>query len=242
MARQGATAAARAAPRRRAPARRPPRRVSGSIAGSGAVALPGRVLRAPFARAARARAGGVLDALLQGRAWIALVAVLLVGIVFFNVDLLELNRNIASTADKAAKMKRENANLRLQLARLASSERIQRAAVRRGLELPSPGDVRYLRLHPGVDARKAARSITAPGEGTATPVAAGTPAPAPPSTPATPANPPAAQAPQSTGTQTAPTPTTTTPSSPPATPPPAAGSPTGGAAPAPTAPSTGTGG
>jgi cell division protein FtsL len=241
MARQAATAAARAAPARRAPSRRPPRRLSGPATGNGAVALPGRVLRAPFARAARARAGGVMDALLQGRAWIALVAVLLVGIVFFNVDLLELNRGIADTTDKAAKMKRENAGLRLQLARLASSERIQRAAVRRGLELPAPGDVRYLRLHPGVDPRKAARNITEPGEGTATPVAAGIPAPAPASTPApaTPATPPTGQAPQSTGTQTPPTTTAPTPASPPPATPPTAGSPTGGAAPAPT---TGTGG
>ena len=126
MARRTAAAAAtRPAPAKRAPARRPPRRMSGPAPG-GAVALPGRVMRAPFTRAARARAGGVLDALLQGRAWIALVGILLVGIVFFNVDLLELNRDIARTADKAAQMKRENAGLRLEVARLASSERIQR--------------------------------------------------------------------------------------------------------------------
>ena len=106
----------------------------------------------------------MLDALLQGRAWIALVGVLLVGIVFFNVDLLELNRDIARTADKAAQMKRENAGLRLEVARLASSERIQRAAAKRGLELPAPGDVRYLTPRPA-DARRAAGTVTAPGQG-----------------------------------------------------------------------------
>jgi cell division protein FtsL len=203
-------------------------------------------MRAPFARAARVRAGGVLDALLRGRAWIALVAVLLVGIVFFNVDLLELNRDIARTADKASTLNRENAALRLQLARLASSERIQRVAAKRGLELPAPGDVRYLRLHPGADAKRAAAHVTEPGENEATPVTSGAPvtAPAPAPTPAaqgTPApaaqTPPTAQAsPQTTTTTPAPTPTptTTTPTAPPTT-----GSPTGGASPPPT---TGTGG
>jgi cell division protein FtsL len=198
-------------------------------------------MRAPFTRAARARAGGVLDALLRGRAWIALVAVLLVGIVFFNVDLLELNRNIAQTADKAARMKRENATLRLKLARLASSERIQHAAARRGLELPAPGEVRYLRLHPGADARRAAARITEPGPGEATPVSSGTPTPA--LTPSAQSAPTAQAAPttpgagtQTTTTTPTPSPTTTTPAAP------AAGSPTGGAAPAPAAPATGTGG
>ena len=61
-----------------------------------------RVLNAPFARAARRRTSGVLDALLAGRGWIALVFVLLVGIVFFNVDLLRMNREIASSADRIA--------------------------------------------------------------------------------------------------------------------------------------------
>jgi len=243
MARGAAPAAARPATRRRAstaPVRRPaPRRVSGPAVGGGAVAIPGRVLRGPFARAARARASTVLDALLQGRAWIALVAVLLVGIVFFNVDLLELNRDIARTADKASALNRENATLRLQVARLASSDRIQAVAARRGLELPAPGAVRYLRLRPG-DASRAAARMVEPGSGTATPVVSGTPTPAPPAptpsttatTPAPTAQSPAAQGPQS-GAQTpqpgaqSPAPQTTT-SPPPA--PQTTGSPSGGAA------------
>jgi len=200
------------------------------------VALPARVMRAPFARAARARVRGMIDTLLRGRAWIALVAVLLVGIVFFNVDLLELNRDIARTADKAAGVKRENANLRLKVARLASSERIQRVAARRGLELPAPGDVRYLKLHPTVDARTAAGHITEPGQGAPPPVSTGAPASAPAPTALAPTTP-AAPAQTPTPAQTAPQTTTTTPSMPatPAptpAPPPATGSP-GGATPAP---------
>src|SRR6185503_12263 len=95
---------------RRSPA---PRRASG---GAVAVPLPVRVINAPFARAARRRTSGVLDALLAGRGWIALVFVLLVGIVFFNVDLLRMNRQIAGTAERISTLKREIARDRLDVA------------------------------------------------------------------------------------------------------------------------------
>jgi len=158
------TAPARHAPRRRAPAKRRPaqRRMSGAAAAAPAVALPVRVLNAPFTRAARRRTSGVLDALLSGRGWIALVFVLLAGIVFFNVDLLQMNRDIARNADKISTLKGEIARNRLDVARLASSERIQESAAGLGLVLPAPGEVRYLKARPGRDAGQAAKRITAP--------------------------------------------------------------------------------
>jgi cell division protein FtsL len=191
MARAAAATATRPAPRRapasrtqaapqRAPARRAParhtgrrrttaqrgastqRRLSGASAGAPAVALPVRVLNAPFTRAARARTGSVLDALLSGRGWIALVFVLLAGIVFFNVDLLQMNRDIARDADRISALKRENARLLLDEARLASSERIQESAAQLGLVLPAPGEVRYLKARPTRDAGQAVKRITAP--------------------------------------------------------------------------------
>jgi len=174
-ARTAAPATHRGGAARPAPARRPrqrpagpPRRVSGRVAPApapargGSVALPVRVLDAPFSRALRARTSGVLDALLAGRGWIVLVGVLLVGIVFFNVDLLRMNREIALTAEKSTALKRENARLRQEAALLGSSERIQDAAAELGLVLPGAGDVRYLKAHPAFDARKAARSIVEP--------------------------------------------------------------------------------
>jgi cell division protein FtsL len=136
--------------------------MSGRAAGAPAVALPVRVLNAPFARAARARTGSVLDALLSGRGWIALVFVLLAGIVFFNVDLLQMNRDIARDADRISTLKRENARLLLDEARLASSERIQESAAQLGLVLPAPGEVRYLKARPLRDAGLAVKRITAP--------------------------------------------------------------------------------
>jgi cell division protein FtsL len=175
MARAAAAAAPRTAPARRAPARHPARRrttsqrgatahrrVSGASTGAPAVALPVRVLNAPFARAARARTGSLLDALLSGRGWIALVFVLLAGIVFFNVDLLQMNREIARNAEKVSTLKREIARNRLDVARLASSERIQEAAAQLGFVLPAPGEVRYLKARPTRDAGQAVKRITAP--------------------------------------------------------------------------------
>jgi hypothetical protein len=103
----------------------------------------------------------VLDRLLRGPAYIATVGILLAGIVFFNVDVLELNHGIASTDSRAAQLKRDNAALTLQLAQLGSSERIQRLALAAGLVLPQPGDVRYLRAH-RQDAGRALRVMTAP--------------------------------------------------------------------------------
>ena len=150
------TAPARTAPARHAPARRVPARSGASAQDRGRAEAPRRPSAPQVPRGA-----AVLDALLQGPAWIALVFVLLAGIVFFNVDLLRMNREIAVTADRAAEVKRENARLRTDLARLGSSERIQRVAAERGLVLPAPGEVRYLRSDPVVDARRAASRIEA---------------------------------------------------------------------------------
>jgi cell division protein FtsL len=161
-----ATTAGRAAPARQqparrqparrpaAPARRPTRRLSGQTAtrrGTAALPLGARLL----------------DALLSGRAWIGLVGVLLAGIVFFNVDLLRMNREITHMADRAAQLKRENADIRGDVAQLASSERIQQAAAELGLVLPAPGEVRYLKSNPMIDARNASKRIIAPDPSTA---------------------------------------------------------------------------
>jgi hypothetical protein len=166
MARSAAAAAAPArhsTRRRSAPARRAStRRASGGAAAAVALPLPVRILNAPFTRAARRRTGGVLDALLAGRGWIALVFVLLVGIVFFNVDLLRMNREIAANADRISALNRHIARDRLDVARLASTQRIQESAAQLGLVQPAPGEVRYLKARPRLDAHMAAKRVTAP--------------------------------------------------------------------------------
>jgi cell division protein FtsL len=144
----------------------PGRRHAGHARAAGSRALPAplpvRIWSAPFARRVRARTSRVLDALLSGRGWIALVFLLLAGIVFFNVDLLQMNRDIAANSEKIAKLKRENARLLLDRSQLAASERIQEEAAKLGLVLPAPGEVRYLKARPARDAQRAAKRITVP--------------------------------------------------------------------------------
>jgi cell division protein FtsL len=151
----GRAATARATAPRRQPAPRrapaPARRVSGHAR---PVAHP----------AALPRGARVLDALLTGRIWIGLIGVLLAGIVFFNVDLLQMNREITQMAEKATQIKRENDRLRHDYARLASSERIQEAAAALGLVYPAAGEVRYLESKPKLDAHNASKRIIAPSE------------------------------------------------------------------------------
>jgi cell division protein FtsL len=153
---RAATARATAPRRQAAPARTtaPQRRVSGRTRPA---APAGRVATLP-------RGARVLDALLTGRIWIGLIGVLLAGIVFFNVDLLQMNREITQMAEKATQLKRQNDRLRHDYARLASSERIQEAAAELGLVYPAAGEVRYLESKPKLDAHNASKRIIAPSE------------------------------------------------------------------------------
>jgi hypothetical protein len=143
-------------------------------------------------RVAQGSATLLLDSILRGRAWVALVGALLAGIVFLNVSVLELNRGIASTSARTAKLERANSRIRGKVADLGSAERIQSMAEARGYILPLPGEVTYLR--PGAsDARRAAARVSQPGAQSPEPGAAVTttapttttapstlPAPAPP--------------------------------------------------------------
>jgi hypothetical protein len=147
-----ATRTAPAAPRRKSgPVRRPaPKRT---------VAAPRTVAaQRAVTRVAQGSATLLLDSILRGRAWVALVGALLAGIVFLNVSVLELNRGIASTSARTAKLERANSRMRGKVADLGSAERIQSMAEARGYILPLPGEVTYLRPNGG-DARRAAARI-----------------------------------------------------------------------------------
>lgn len=151
----------RRAPRRHAPATRPApsrRRLAPATQRSAALGR-GRAL-------ARSGAAAALDRLLHGPALIGLVFVLLVGVVFANVGLLQKNRQIARDAEAATALKRENATLRANVATLGSSMRIKEEALALGLVYPAPADVGYLHSDPPVDARNAAQRLDASTAGT----------------------------------------------------------------------------
>jgi cell division protein FtsL len=144
-----------------------PRRKSGPATRPRPVRKPVAAPAPRVARIAQGSASLLLDRLLRGRAWVALVGVLLAGIVFLNVSVLELNRGIAQTDAKSATLERTNSTLREQVATLSSTERIQRLAEQKGYVLPQPGDVTY--LHGSRSAAKlAAQKIQPPSQSAVT--------------------------------------------------------------------------
>jgi cell division protein FtsB len=124
--------------------------------------VPAKRSVAPIARVAQGGTSLFLDGILRGRAWVFVIGVLLAGIVFLNVSVLELNRGIASTSAKTDELERSNSRLRDRVARLDSAERIQRLAEARGFVLPQPGDVTYLEPRPEHDAKLAVARIQPP--------------------------------------------------------------------------------
>lgn len=156
-----ARSAAAAAPARRpAPTRRPaPARRVGSAPARRRVPATQPTIVERTGVLVRTRAGAALEGLLHGPGLIAIVFVLLVGVVFANVALLQKNRQITHDAARVSELKRDNATLRRDVAELGSSERIQQVAAERGLVLPAPDAVRYLRSNPRSDALAAAKQI-----------------------------------------------------------------------------------
>ncbi len=146
---------------RRAAAARPARRVSGPLraptprpAGPG---VGGRPIAVPRPARRSLPAGErllealralpdhrLLDRLVRGRAWIAILAAALLGIVFLQVSLLKLNAGIGRAVQHSALLQRQNADLRDSVSRLSSGDRVQRLAAQMGLQVPTPGTVRFV--------------------------------------------------------------------------------------------------
>jgi cell division protein FtsL len=103
----------------------------------------------------------VLDRLVRGRAWIAIVAVLLLGIVFMQVSLLRLNAQIGTAVTASENLDRANSGLRADIAQLDSGERIQGVAAKLGMVMPPAGQVHFLNAREANPALAAA-SVTAP--------------------------------------------------------------------------------
>jgi cell division protein FtsL len=171
-----ATAAGRGPGLRRSPAPHVPRRVSGPArprphgrgrARTSTRPAPARggwagVLLGAVARRLRALPDTrLLDRLVRGRAWIAIVAVALMGIVFMQVSMLQLNAGIGRAVTSADTLDRENSTLRAEISQLDSGEQIQKVATELGMVMPAAGDVRFLDARQA-DGARAAANVTAP--------------------------------------------------------------------------------
>ena len=152
------------APRRvSGPARGKQRTTARAVAQGSTVALP-RPLAPRIVEGLRALPDSRwVDGLLRGRAWIFLIGVMLMGLVFMQVSMLEMNAGIGRTVDKTGTLERTNADLRATVSQLSSEERIQREAAGMGLVMPPAGEVHYLTSRgPKADAARAAKVMRAP--------------------------------------------------------------------------------
>ena len=151
----------------------PPRRVSGpQRASSGrprAAAAGGVALPAPAAPLSRVLEGiraipdsRVLDRLIRGPGWVVIIGIALMGIVALQVSLLKMNTGIGVSIERAGALERQNADLRAEVSRLSSEERITSEALKQDLVMPDAGEVRYVNVRGEIDARKAAAVMRPP--------------------------------------------------------------------------------
>ncbi len=158
--RAAATHPARPRPRRATSA---PRRVSGPAGGRRAVTTAPRPVALRLAAAVHTVAEHRwLDRVVRGRAWIAILGVGLIGIVFMQVSMLRLNAGIGRAIEQSSTLERQNAALQASVSQLSSGERIASAAGKLGFVLPPGGSTRFLDAR-DTNLRKAIGGIERPG-------------------------------------------------------------------------------
>ena len=109
-----------------------------SLTHSDAAAAVVRPRRDGVRRKARAR-GGIL--------WIVVSGILLTGVVFVNVAVLQLNLSLDNANADKAKLQADNAALQSQYSSLVSSPRVSGAAYRRlGLTFLDPSSYTYINV------------------------------------------------------------------------------------------------
>jgi cell division protein FtsL len=82
-----------------------------------------------------------------GIVWIVVSGILLAGVVFVNVAVLQLNLSLDSTNSERTKLIAQNAALESQYSALVASQRIQQQAVRQlGLQYSDPSTYGYVNL------------------------------------------------------------------------------------------------
>jgi cell division protein FtsL len=149
-----------------------PRRVSGPARAP--VRVPAGPTPRPAARrpADPARATGLargarlpdvlLDRLLGSRAWIAVVAFALIGIVAAQLWVVKLGAGIGRALEHAALLQRENTTLAIEDSALASGERVERLAGALGMVPVAEGALRFDVPRGALDARAAAAALARP--------------------------------------------------------------------------------
>jgi cell division protein FtsL len=104
----------------------------------------------------------LLDRLVRGRGWIALLAALLVVIVAMQVSLLGLGASIGRAVQQATALQAQNEQLRARVGTLADDQRIESLAAGMGMVMPAPTAVTFLSAGSSTTPGDAATAISAP--------------------------------------------------------------------------------
>jgi hypothetical protein len=146
-----------------------PRRVSGPARRERPRAQPQRQARAEEGLAVGALAAlrgleghRLLDRLIRGRTWIALLAFALIGIVTLQLVLLKLNAGIGRTLEQMASLQSANAALSIENAELAAGDRVEASAAGLGMGIVPIGSLKSLTPRPHLDAARAASALSTP--------------------------------------------------------------------------------
>jgi hypothetical protein len=189
-ARAGATAAPPASPGHRRKVQRPtaaprPRRVSGPLKGRTAAPAPPAPprRRSRRARSAARPASTVslgaravtfirtlpdhpwLDRAVRGRAWIAILGVMLAGIVAMQVEVLKLGASMGRSIQRSTTLQTRNEQLRAAVGSLTDDQRIEALAAKSGMVMPSPDSVGFLAASRGKQVARVLSGIRAPDAG-----------------------------------------------------------------------------
>jgi len=100
--------------------------------------------------------------LTRGRAWIAVLGVLLTGIVALNVATLSVTASAGKIDQQIQTLGQENSVLRARLAQRLSNQRVQAQAAALGLATPDPQEIEYREAGPAA-VQAAARRLAAAG-------------------------------------------------------------------------------
>jgi hypothetical protein len=155
-------AVARPAPARRAPARAPHRtktRTKRAVGGQ-LIPLAGRTAIA----VGQLPDSGLVVRMTRGRAWIAVLGVLLAGIVTLNVITLSFAASAGKIDEQITALDQENSILRGRDARLSGVGPVRQAAAPLGLAMPSSEAIHFTDAGPN-DVATAARRLAAAGPG-----------------------------------------------------------------------------
>jgi hypothetical protein len=90
----------------------------------------------------------LLDRVVRGRAWIAVLGVMLAGIVAMQIEVLKLGASIGRSLQRGTSLQSRNEQLRASVAQLGDDQRIERLAATMGMVMPAPDGVGFVSVGP----------------------------------------------------------------------------------------------